>query len=52
MRVSESFLRFGNFEILAARKEKENLQQLVDWTIENIFRSIPERTESLTGSGR
>ena len=37
MRVSESFLRFGNFEIFAARKEKENLQRLVDWTIENHF---------------
>ncbi|MEP6262468.1 MAG: protein adenylyltransferase SelO [Gillisia sp.] len=37
MRISESFLRFGNFEILAARKEKDNLQQLVDWTIKKHY---------------
>ena len=40
MRVSESFLRFGNFEILAARKEKENLQKLVNWTIERFYLHI------------
>src|SRR5215203_79681 len=28
MRVSPSFLRFGNYEVLAARGENENLQQL------------------------
>jgi uncharacterized protein YdiU (UPF0061 family) len=60
MRVAPSFLRFGNFEILAARKETENLRQLVDWTIERYyphlqgedkvlawFREIVERTASL-----
>lgn len=40
MRVSESFLRFGNFEILAARKEIENLQNLVHWTIERFYPHI------------
>lgn len=40
MRVSESFLRFGNFEILAARKETENLQNLVNWTIERFYPHI------------
>src|SRR3954468_13041209 len=34
MRVAPTFLRFGNFEILAARDEKENLARLVNWTIE------------------
>lgn len=37
MRVSPSFLRFGNFQILAARKEMDNLRQLVDWTIEQFY---------------
>ena len=37
MRVAPSFIRFGNFEILAARKETENLKKLVDWTIERFY---------------
>ena len=37
MRVAPTFLRFGNFEILAARKEINNLRQLVDHTISNYF---------------
>ncbi|MFT5699520.1 MAG: hypothetical protein ACI8ZB_002380 [Desulforhopalus sp.] len=32
-RVAPSFLRFGNFEILAARQELSLLKQLVDYTI-------------------
>ncbi|MBU1568027.1 MAG: YdiU family protein [Proteobacteria bacterium] len=36
-RVSPSFLRFGNFEILAARGETALLQQLVDYTIRTDF---------------
>ncbi len=32
-RVAPSFIRFGNFEILAARDERSLLQQLVDFTI-------------------
>lgn len=60
MRVSPSFLRFGNFEILAARKEIDHLRQLTDWTIERFyphikgedkvivwFREVVERTASL-----
>lgn len=39
-RVSQSFLRFGNFEGLAVRKDMENLRKLVDWTIENHFPHI------------
>ncbi len=37
MRVAPSFLRFGNFEMLAARKEFESLKKLADWTIERYY---------------
>jgi uncharacterized protein YdiU (UPF0061 family) len=60
MRVAPSFLRFGNFEMLAARQEEENLKKLVDWTINHYyphitgedkiiswFKEIVERTASL-----
>lgn len=40
MRVAPSFLRFGNFEILAARNEVENLEKLVYWTIEKHYPHI------------
>jgi uncharacterized protein YdiU (UPF0061 family) len=40
MRVAPSFLRFGNFEMLAARKETELLQQLTDWTIDHFYPHI------------
>jgi uncharacterized protein YdiU (UPF0061 family) len=40
MRVSPSFLRFGNFEILAARQESANLQKLADWTIARYYSHI------------
>lgn len=36
-RVSPSFIRFGNFEILAARGELTILKQLVDYTIRTDF---------------
>ncbi len=39
-RVAPSFLRFGNFEMLAARKEIENLKALTDWTIDRYFPEI------------
>ncbi len=37
MRVAPTFIRFGNFEVLAARREMENLTKLVDWTIEKYY---------------
>ena len=40
LRVAPSFLRFGNFEMPAARGETENLKQLVDWTIEKFYPHI------------
>lgn len=36
-RIAPSFLRFGNFEILAARQEFGLLQQLADYTIRTDF---------------
>ncbi len=60
MRVAPSFLRFGSFEMPAARKELDNLKQLVDWTIAEFyphiqgdnriidwFKEVLERTASL-----
>ncbi|WP_233218934.1 protein adenylyltransferase SelO [Adhaeribacter arboris] len=40
MRIAPSFLRFGNFEMLAARQEIDNLQKLVDWTITRFYPHI------------
>lgn len=40
MRTAPSFLRFGNFEMLAARNEIDSLTQLVNWTIERFYPSI------------
>ena len=39
-RVSESFIRFGNFEIFAARQDKETLTKLVDFTINQYFSEL------------
>ena len=36
-RVSPSFLRFGNYEIFASRKDVKNLKGLVDYTINHHF---------------
>lgn len=44
-RTSPSFIRFGNFEILSARKEYDLLEQLLRYTIQNDF---PELDDSGT----
>ena len=36
-RVAPSFLRFGSFQILAARGDTETLKKLTDYTISNFF---------------
>ncbi len=41
-RVSPSFIRFGNFEIFARRKDKENLRKLADYTIQYFYPTIKE----------
>lgn len=40
VRTAESFLRFGHFELLSARKQNDLLKQLADYTIENFFPEI------------
>ncbi|MEJ8803855.1 protein adenylyltransferase SelO [Pontibacter sp. H249] len=47
MRTAPSFLRFGNFEMLAARKELDNLQQLVNWTIDHYYPHIQDEDKVL-----
>ena len=44
-RVAPSFIRFGNFEILAARREFELLKQLADFTIDNDFPELAQKSE-------
>ncbi len=39
-RVSPSFIRFGHFEIFAARQEFDRLNQLIDFTIERDFPAL------------
>ena len=45
-RAAPSFIRFGSFEILAARKEFDLLKQLADFTVSNYF------TELIGGDSR
>jgi len=45
-RVSPSFLRFGNFEILTARGEHELLRRLVDYTIGTDFPELDGQAPS------
>ncbi len=44
-RVSPSFIRFGNFEILVARGEHQLLQQLIAFTIRRDFPEIDSEAE-------
>lgn len=39
-RVAPSFIRFGNFQILAAQKDVVNLQKLTDYTIKHFHKDI------------
>ena len=39
-RVAPTFIRFGNFEILTARRELDLLRQLADFTIDQYFPNI------------
>lgn len=39
-RVAPSFIRFGNFEIFAAREDDKNLKSLVDYTIKYYYPEI------------
>jgi uncharacterized protein YdiU (UPF0061 family) len=44
-RVAPSFLRFGNFEIHASRKEHETLKTLVNYTIKHFYPSIEQQSK-------
>ncbi|NNC46695.1 MAG: YdiU family protein [Winogradskyella sp.] len=39
-RVAESFLRFGSYQIFAARQDEETLKTLVDYTIQHHFSQL------------
>ncbi|APG65480.1 hypothetical protein LPB136_08975 [Tenacibaculum todarodis] len=39
-RLAPSFIRFGNFEILASRQDIETLKQLTDYTIKHFYPGI------------
>ncbi|GAA4293837.1 protein adenylyltransferase SelO [Aestuariibaculum suncheonense] len=41
-RVAPSFLRFGNYEILASRQDVNNLKKLVDFTIKEHYPELGE----------
>lgn len=41
-RVSPSFIRFGNFELLAARQDLKSLKLLIDYTIKYHYSSLLE----------
>jgi len=44
-RVAPSFIRFGNFQIFAARRDTENLRKLTDYTIRHFFPQIEQGTK-------
>ncbi len=44
-RVAPSFIRFGSFQIFAARQEIEQLRQLTDFTIRHYFQHLTEDHE-------
>ena len=45
-RTAESFIRFGNFQILASRKDYANLKVLTDYTIKHFFPGIEVGTKA------
>lgn len=45
-RAAESFLRFGNYQIFAARQDVKNLKILVDYTIKHHFPQLGEPSKA------
>ena len=43
-RVANSFIRFGSFQIFAARRDTDNLKKLLDYTIDHLFPNIVSGT--------
>ncbi len=48
-RVAPSFIRFGNFELPAARGDVQLLERLIDFTIDRDFPEIVKREQSTPG---
>lgn len=48
MRTAPSFLRFGSFEMLAARQETAQLRKLTDWTIANFYPHISGEHQTIS----
>ena len=46
VRTAESFLRFGHFELLSARKQNDLLRKLADYAIENFFPEVHTEDDS------
>jgi len=44
-RVAPSFIRFGNFQIFAARRDTTNLKKLTDYTIRHLYPHIEDGTK-------
>ena len=44
-RVAPSFIRFGSFQIFAARRDTENLKKLADYTIRHFYPNIKAGTK-------
>lgn len=45
-RVSESFIRFGNFQIFASKNDKTNLAALMNYTIRHYFPHLQENDKA------
>jgi len=45
-RAAESFVRFGNFQIFAARKDTENLRKLTDYVIRHFYPGVEVGTQA------
>ncbi len=45
-RTAPSFIRFGNFEIFAAKQDKESLTKLVDYVIKHHFKELGPPSKS------
>ncbi len=44
-RVAPSFIRFGNFQVFAARQDYKTLKELTDYTLTHFFPHIKERNK-------
>jgi uncharacterized protein YdiU (UPF0061 family) len=49
-RVAPTFVRFGNFEIFAARRDIENLRRLIEYVIRTDFSHLGEPTPDTIGA--